>query len=147
MYVKAINLLLLCDFTSFLPTMELFDYSLPLLLRIYYENKKPLRDTVEKTLFNIIKNTNVFNGCENEIKTWLYSLLECSVFEEDIGIFFASSIKLTSENFLHYCKILNKIRDTISEEQTYNFKEIIENLSIDICKSKTDIEKAINIRF
>lgn len=136
MQIKAINLLLSCDPSLFVPSKDLFLYALPLLLKYYVSTTDILQLTIENILIQLFQISGIFEGCKEEINIWLYSFLELEHCDQNLGKFVTNVFKKTSKNFIKYVTELTSFKEN-SQSVDNNFSNLYELLSQDSSAIKT----------
>lgn len=133
LHIKAINLLTSCDITIFAPSKEFFPYAVPLLFKFYYHTKGDTQIVIENMLFILFKLTSIFDCCLDEIMMWLYSILEQPNYDESLVKVLTNVLVKTHNDFLKYSYEMTSLKEQLTEG--YDYRVIIENLSLDKTKS------------
>lgn len=136
MHIKAINLLLSCDSSLFVPSKDLFSYALPLLLKYYVSTTDILHLTIENILMQFFQISGIFEGCKEEINIWLYSFLELEHYDQNLGEFATNVFQKTSKHFIKYVTELTSLKEN-SESANNNVSNLYAMLSQDSSLIKT----------
>ncbi|KAJ8915188.1 hypothetical protein NQ315_000441 [Exocentrus adspersus] len=121
--VKTVNIFLDLDPSDFVPDTELFSFTVPLMLRCYYETT----DTNALTVLNkMLKYTGIFEGCFHEINIWINGVLNLKHFDEGVAQALVEILRSTATNIVEFSEELSQLNATESVKE--DFSLILEKL-------------------
>ncbi|XP_057668916.1 uncharacterized protein LOC130901498 [Diorhabda carinulata] len=115
--VKIINVFIDVAQSQFTINSKMFQFVVPLLFKIYYNNAS--KDTLN-AINKLFKTTGIFDGCDYEINIWINGILHLKQLDLNLGEILVQILNITHDKLVEFLEELTSVQSNTGRENHYS---------------------------